>query len=131
MEMKWSLNKREIFGVLGYASLLPLAIYIHSLNLFSFSVATVGVLITLPFSPIALLAGKALSGVQQSLSLNVFGCWLAMFFMSWFSLVQIKSLASKNNEKVSCVVLRVFMRSVIFIVLAFVVTAVAWWVFLP
>lgn len=128
MEMKWSLNKRELFSVVGYASVLPLAIYIHSLKLFSFSVAMVGLVITLPFSPIAMLAGQAFSGAQQSLFLNVIGCWLAMLFMAWFSLVQIKALAAKNNEKISSVLLRVFRRSVIFVVL---VIAVAWWYFLP
>lgn len=128
MEMKWSLNKREFFGVVGYASLLPLAIYVHSLKLFSFSVAMVGLVLTLPFSPIAMLAGQALSGAQQSLLLNIFGCWLAMLFMAWFSLVQVKSLALKNNEKVSNVMVRVLKRSVVFVVL---VIAVAWWYLVP
>ena len=128
MEIKWSLSKKEFLGVVGYASLLPLAIYIHPLKLFSSSIAIVGLVITLPFSPIALLVGQALSGTQQLLLLNVIGWWLAMLAMAWFSLVQIKGLAARKKESISRVLLGVVRRSVILIIL---IITVAPWYFLP
>ena len=128
MEMMWSLNKKELLGVVGYTSLLPLAIYTHSLKLFSSSIAIVGLVITLPLSPIALLVSQAPSGTQQLLLRNVIGCWLAMFAMAWFSLVQIKGLAARKKESISRVLLGVVRRSVILIIL---IITVAPWHFLP
>jgi hypothetical protein len=51
-----------------------------------------------------------------------------MLFMAWFSLVQVKSLALRNNEKVSNVMVRVLKRSVIFVVILIVA---AWWYLAP
>lgn len=123
--MTWTLSKKEVFGVICYASLLPFTLYLESLEVAPFSVAIAGLILTLPFSPVAMLAGVSIEGLQRSLILTMLGCWLAMFFMAWLSLVQVKGIALQNDEKVSSVVVRVFRRSTVFVIL---VTAVAWWV---
>jgi hypothetical protein len=128
MDVKWSLNQREFFGVIVYSSLLPIAIYIHSLELVTFSIAMVGMVVALPFSPIAIMVGQAFSGSSNLIVLNLFGCWITMFLMSWFSLTQIKGLALKNNETILSVLVRILRRSVVFVIL---IIAAAWWYLSP
>jgi hypothetical protein len=93
MQVKWTLNRKQVAGLAAYAAILPASMHL-SAQVGSW-LFLLGVLVSLPFAPLGFIVFWAASSTKIS-AIAFFATWIFNFLQGWLMLAPY--VARMNNE---------------------------------
>ena len=124
----WTLNANQIIGIALYAALAPASLFLMSANFPGSQVlATVTLISTLPFWPLAAVSVQAAS-VLGNVLVFAFTAWAVTFLQAWIALILLHARAAKKGTSMRIELLGVIKRSAVLVLLvSAAVAAVLFW----
>lgn len=77
MSRTWALSKKQVMLIAGYSLIFPMS------NLVGGTIAEVGLVLTIPFLPVAWIFGVYFVSVTGSESTYLIGVFIAVFVQVW------------------------------------------------
>jgi asparagine N-glycosylation enzyme membrane subunit Stt3 len=93
MALTWSPRKRQIILILAYALVFPVT------SLLQGAIATIGLIVTLPFLPIAWIGGMAMVGITGFEASYLAGVFVAIFLQVWLVMAWRSSVRKKRISR--------------------------------
>lgn len=92
MNRTWSLTKKQMVVIIGYALVFPLT------NMVGGTIAQIGITLTIPFLPFAWMFGVYFSSLVGNESTYLLGAFIAIFFQVWLCAVIRAGFKRRTNE---------------------------------